>query len=222
MRKEELLKTLKWKKVDGTASGLDSSGAIAHSYMVKAGKKDTLVTDLYYDGCPVARICLTDNSYRNYFPVTDKWTSKKLSTYSYGYREWEQDSGCRISLQEIFQAKTDKESAKVLWEYIGREVLSPVREIRKFEDRISEQRASRRYEKRKEKLHSRMELVRNPSKKFLEWAKNRAVQHRITILPYKGKNTTTGICSACGAENVFGSKLKSQQKIICPSCKKEQ
>ena len=214
MRKEEMLQNLSW------VSSREETDTMVHAYVVKPARTNTLIAEIYFQGQPVVRICLTKNSYRNYFPATGKWTSKKLSTYSMEYFSWKRDSGCTASLHEMWQAGIGESAATVLEKFTGEKVTSPVHAISVFEDYISEQRNDRRYEKRKKKLHSRMELVRNPSKKFLEWAQNRGVQHSITILPYRGKQTTTGICSVCGAKNIFGPKLKSQQKIICPSCKK--
>lgn len=188
--------------------------------IVHIGRSDILVIDLYYKGYEhVCRVCLTKNSYNNYFPRTNKWNSVRISNYT--LYDWKEDSGANVTQPAWCAFYIGKKSRETMKKFLSLDHEPSIQDVARWEDNIAQKKYDRKMQLRNNKLRTRMEMISDPTKKFIEWAKRSLRCHMITILPYKGKDFTYGICSACGKESLYGPKLKPGQIVSCPCCRKK-
>lgn len=191
---------------------------------------------------PVVRICLTKKEYANYFPedspveTAKRWNGKclnnlelnqKLKKYT-AVRKDKPDgqASCHMGAygmteyRENYKTQIADESKKVIGEYTGNRNDPWDSAINQFQMDISWKRNEAREEKRWKRIDERMKTVPEIPKGFFNWAKSCVEGSRMTILPFRKKKTTEGICSSCGGitEYVRG-KVNPKQMVTCPHCK---
>lgn len=186
------------EKIPFRSTGEDMS-AVAGIFLFD--ETQCLLTDITMSKNKRFRICMTDSEYMNYYPDKGTWTYSMIDL-DYG------------------MVQADEASIHSVREFTGGKSNDISMMIRHMQLHINAEKNSKKMKRRMEVIHRRMETVPAMPKGFRSWALRQLPEHYVTILPYRGKKDTEGICSHCGTQNTF-TGVKPKDIIRCPDCRKK-
>lgn len=186
------------------------------------GGEEVLIVDFALDK-PVSRIALSHNDFENFVPpdspcvnlpkwnrrLYDNFRSQRFALPYDVYLKWEiiVDRKTIDTIHCFVYGADDRYNTD--WNsdinYLQHEILYDKRE--KAEQR------------RLDRIKKKMNMVPEPTKDFKKWAISVVEKHIMYMLPFRKKQTTKTVCSACQSHNEYEKeKIKPGQLIICPSC----
>ena len=184
-----------------------------------------LITDICLDR-PYVRIVLTENSYENYFPEDwsfdrgfhctvdfKKGVNKAQIGTLFGYRTFDKFDNLQI----------DEESKNLVSEFCkyssSFKSWTPefLRAIESIEAKIYKKQEDKKIARAMDKIHKDTDCIKKYPARFQRLVEKNMIVHYLFVSPFKGKKTTTAICSACGQKSEVTKILPKK----CPVCGKK-